>query len=297
MPDAATLRRYGQVLRQTARDAWNANAMEWGAAIAFHVVLSLFPLVLAGAAVAALVVDSAVVAERLGSLVEGVIPAGVIDVDAIVSRAVSERRQVGLFAVLLWLVSGRRVLGTLVTALDRVSDVDQRQEDAPRRAWVELILLTGIGLLFLAALAGRWLFGLAWERIWGDGASGFLAWAAGAGVHAVLLVVAFAVLYAVVPRGDRPWQAVLVGAVVAAALYLAARGAFLAVSEFVWGSFDLIYGPLAVAAVFLTWAWIVGLIVLFGASLASHVKVMLIEGHDSHEAERRHVARKTTGDG
>ncbi len=295
MPDAAMIRRYLQVLRQTARDARDADAMEWSAAAAFHVVLSLFPLVLVGAAVAALVVDPAVVAERLGQLVEGVIPAGVVDMDAIVSRAVSERRQVGLLAVLLWFVSGRRVLGMLVIALDRVSDVDEREDDAPRRAGVEFVLLTGIGALFLAALAGRWLFGLAWERIWGDGASGVLAWLVGAGVHAVLLAIAFAVLYAVVPRGHRPWQAVLVGAAVATALYLAARGAFLVLSTLIWESFDLIYGPLAVAAVFLAWAWVVGLIVLFGASLASHVKVMFVEGHGSHEAERRHVARKRTG--
>jgi hypothetical protein len=39
------------------------------------------------------------------------------------------------------------------------------------------------------------------------------------------------------------------------------------------------------------WAWYVGLIILFGASLASHAKVTLIEGESPAEAERRHVAR------
>jgi YihY family inner membrane protein len=284
--------RYRQVLQQTVRDAWAANAMEWSAALAFHVVLSLFPLVLAGAAIASLVVDPVVVADRLGRLVEGVIPAGVVDVDAILSEAIAERRQVGIFAVLLWLVSGRRVLGMLVTALDRVSDVDQRQETISRRAWVELVLLAGIGLLFLAALAARWILGMVWELVWGAGPSDGLAWGIGAGAHALLLVIAFAALYAVVPRGDRRWQAVLAGAVAAAALYLAARTLFLALGDVLWGSFAVIYGPLAVAAVFLAWAWVVGMIVLFGASLASHVKVMILEGHGSQEAERKHVAHK-----
>ena len=285
--------RYRQVIQQTVRDAWAADAMEWSAALAFHVVLSLFPLVLAGAAVAALAVDPAIVAVRLGQLVEGVIPAGVVDMDAIVSQAISERRQVGIFAVLLWFVSGRRVLGMLVTALDRVSDVDQRHETLARRAWMEFVLLTGIGLFFLAALAGRWLLGMVWERVWGNGPSHGLAWAIGAGVHAILLIVAFAALYAVVPRGDRRWRAVLVGAVVAAALFLTARALFLALGGLLWGSFSLIYGPITVAAIFLVWAWVVGMIVLFGASLASHVKVMIVEGHDGQEAERRHVPDKT----
>ena len=39
----------------------------------------------------------------------------------------------------------------------------------------------------------------------------------------------------------------------------------------------------------LFWAWFVALITLFGGALASHVKVMAIEGASAEEAERRHV--------
>ena len=46
-------------------------------------------------------------------------------------------------------------------------------------------------------------------------------------------------------------------------------------------------GPVAV-----TWGWLLGLIILFGGSLASHVKVMVIEGRSASEAEWRHVAQK-----
>jgi uncharacterized BrkB/YihY/UPF0761 family membrane protein len=60
-------------------------------------------------------------------------------------------------------------------------------------------------------------------------------------------------------------------------------------------SFDLIYGPLAIAALFLIWTCVIGLIVLFGGSLASHITVMLIEGRSTGETEERHVARKATG--
>jgi uncharacterized BrkB/YihY/UPF0761 family membrane protein len=59
-----------------------------------------------------------------------------------------------------------------------------------------------------------------------------------------------------------------------------------------WASYALMYGPLALAAVMLTWSWIFGLIVLFGASLASHVKVMVLEGKSPEETESRHVAHK-----
>ena len=48
----------------------------------------------------------------------------------------------------------------MVTALDRVSDVDARHETVQRRALVELVVLAGIGLLFLVALLARTAIGI-----------------------------------------------------------------------------------------------------------------------------------------
>jgi YihY family inner membrane protein len=225
-------------------------------------------------------------------VVEGLLPTGVVDVDPIVSTAIAARGQVGLLVIILWVLAGRRIFGALVTALDRVSDVDARHETVRRRALVELVALAGIGLLFLVALVARSLLGFVWEAVWGTGTSTPLAWALGAAVHALLLAVAFFALYTVVPHGERNPRAALIGAVVATVLVLVARAVFLAVLDRLWASFALIYGPLALAALLLTWGWVLGLIVLFGGSLASHVKVMVIEGLSASEAERRHVAHK-----
>jgi membrane protein len=280
------------VLRQTVRDVWAGNAMEWAAALAFYAVLSIFPPVLAGAALAAFIIDPSVVATRLSTLLEGFVPPGVVDIDPIVAAAIESRRRVGLLAILVWLIAGRRILGALVTALDRVSDVDERHESLQRRAMVEVVLLVGIGALFVLALAARSLLGLLWQAVWGNGSRHPLAWALGAVVHALLLVAAFYALYTVVPYGQRHRRSVLAGALVATALSLLVRAGFLVLVDRFWASVTLIYGPLALAALLLTWAWVVGLIVLFGGSLASHINVMLVEGSKAQEAERRHVARK-----
>jgi membrane protein len=279
-------------VRQTLRDVWAGNAIEWAAALAFYAVLSIFPLVLAGAALAAVVVDPSVVATRLSGLLEGFVPPGVIEIDPIVAAAIASRRNVGLFAILVWLIAGRRILGALVTALDRVSDVDERHESLHRRALVEVVLLVGIGTLFVIALAARSLFGLLWQAVWENGSSSPVGWAIGALVHAVLLVAAFYALYTVVPYGQRHRRSALAGALTATALFLLARAGFLVLLDRFWESMTLIYGPLALAALLLTWAWVVGLIVLVGGSLASHINVMLVEGSSAEDAERRHVARK-----
>ncbi len=281
-----------QVLRQTLRDVWAGQAMEWAAALACYGVLSVFPLLLAGAVAASYVVPPAVVTARLAAFVEGILPAGVIDVDPIVSAAIAARGQVGLSVVVLWVVAGRRILGALVTALDRVSDVDARHETVRRRALVELVALAGIGLLFLVALVARSLLGFVWETVWETGASSPLTWAVGAAVHALVLIAAFFALYTVVPHGERSTRAALIGAIAATVLVLVVRAIFVALLDRLWASFALIYGPLTLAALLLTWGWFLGLIILFGGSLASHVKVMVFEGRSASEAERRHVARK-----
>jgi membrane protein len=271
--------------------------MEWAAALSFYGVLSLFPLVLAGAAAASYVAPATLVTARLSAVVEGILPANVVDIDPIVSAAIAARAKVGLFAIALWLFAGRRILGALITALDRVSDVDARDETVTRRALVEVVFLAFIGMMFLVALVARSLLGLLWESVWGAGATSPVAWALGAAIHAFLLVVAFFALYTVVPHGERNTRAALIGAIAAAALVLMVRAIFLAVLDRLWASFSLIYGPLALAALLLTWGWILGLIVLFGGSLASHVKVMVIEGHSAQEAARRHVAHKSAARG
>jgi membrane protein len=238
------------------------------------------------------VIDPAVVATRLSSLLEGFVPPGVVEIEPIVTAAIASRRRVGIFAILVWLVAGRRILGALVTALDRVSDVDERHESLQRRAMVEVVLLVGIGALFVLALSARSLLGLLWQTVWGTGSGHPLAWALGAVVHALLLMTAFYALYTFVPYGQRHRRSALAGALTATALFLLVRAGFLAVLDRLWESVTLIYGPLALAALLLTWAWVVALIVLFGGSLASHITVMLIEGSSAQDAERRHVAQK-----
>jgi membrane protein len=266
--------------------------MEWAAALAFYGVLSVFPLLLAGAAAASYLISPSVVSARLSVFVESLFPAGVVDIDPIVSTAIAVRGQVGLSVIVLWLLGGRRILGALVTALDRVSDVDARHETVQRRALVELIVMAGIGLLFLVALLAQSLLGFVWEAVWGTGASTPWRWAAGAAVHVLLLVAAFFALYTIVPRGERNSRAALIGALAATGLILVVRAIFMAVLDRLWASFALIYGPLTLAALLLTWGWLLGLIILFGGSLASHVKVMVIEARSASEAERRHVAQK-----
>ena len=286
---AAGLRGWTAVVRQSLVDLRAVHAAETAGAIAFYALLAFFPLLLGGVASASLVADPSWAVARLTTLLGEFLPAGTVEVQAIVDGSIAGRERIGVLAVVSWAVAGRRLLSTLVTAINRVSDVDELADPLRRRLLVELCLLLAIGLLFLLALSTAPVVELLWTRAGGlPGSRRLVVEVTTLLLRALLLLAAFATLYAVVPRGERGRQPVLVGAITATVLFLVVHAAFVMAMRWVWGNLSLVYGPLAVATVLLTWAWYVGMIVLFGASLASHAKVMRLEGQSAREAGQQH---------
>lgn len=213
-----------RVLTQSVRDLRAANAPEWAAALACYAVLSLFPLLLLAVVGASYLVDATWAAGRATDLLGVFVPRGQREVEEIVAAAIDERGRVGILSAVLFLVTGRRVLGALTTGLNLVSDVDQQTDSFQRRVLVEFALLAGLGALFLLALSARALLDVAW------GAIRFVPGAASPAfrvlqeiLRALLLLVAFTLVYAVVPRGERHWRAAAIGAAAATALFVVAR--------------------------------------------------------------------------
>ena len=285
----AEWRVWSAVVRQSVTELRTGHAAEWAGALAFYALLAFFPMLLAVAAVASEFADPAWAVERVTALIGQFLPAGTLEVRSIVDGAVAGRARVSVLAVVSWAVAGRRLLSVLVSAINRVSDVDEHADSLRRRALVELTLLLGVGALFVLALSAGPLVDVLWTRAGAlPGSRHLVAGATTLLLRALLLLAAFAALDAVVPQGERGRRPVLVGAAAATVLFLAAHACFVVVMRWVWTNLSLVYGPLAMATVLLTWAWYVGMILLFGASLASHAKVMRLEGRSAHTAGRRH---------
>ena len=86
---------------------------------------------------------------------------------------------------------------------------------------------------------------------------------------AILLDIAlFFVLYILLPHGASTWREILPGAIGAGLLWELAKKAFLYfVSTYISIS-NLVYGSVAAIIAFLVWAYLSGLIFLFGAYLS-----------------------------
>ncbi len=278
------------VVVQTARDLWASSVLEWAASLAFYALLSLFPLLIASMILASYIVDARWATDQAISMLGQFLPEGEAEIEEIVTAAIEERRRVGLLSFFLVLLTGRRILGSLIKGLNHVSDVSEQDDTIRRKAGVELALLAGLIVLVGLAFASRRLLDVLWGTMRAipgqdepmiDGVSAL--------VRIVLVLTIFTAVYAFVPRGDRLWRAVFIGAGVATGLYLVAHLAFSLLAGSIWSNLSLVYGPLALAALLLTWCWYVALITLVGASFASHIKVMIIQNSSIQTASEDHT--------
>jgi membrane protein len=87
-------------------------------------------------------------------------------------------------------------------------------------------------------------------------------------VVAILLDIGlFLILYFLFPHGKSTWRELLPGAIGAGLLWELAKRAFLAFISSYLSASNLIYGSVATVVAFLFWAYLSGLIFLFGAYL------------------------------
>lgn len=288
------LREGRAVLVQSARDLLVDNGPQWAAAIAYYSLLSVFPLLLVGAAVAAFFVEPQWVIERATRVLGAFIPSsGADQIRDVVTEAMAARGRIGIlsFATLLW--AGSRVFGVVTKALNIAYDADETYGFL-KRTLVELTMVVTLGALFVLALASRLLLDLLGRSLrFLPIERGLLFQALEAVAPALLLLVTFLLTYRFVPRAQQDWRSALAGAGAATALVLAARPLFLRyVRDF--AQYNLIYGSIAVVIILVLWAWVVALILLFGGELASHVQAMVIERRPVEEVEQRHQARSPT---
>jgi membrane protein len=287
---STTWQTWRDVVVQTGRDLWTSSVLEWAASLAFYAVLSLFPLLIGCMVIASYLVDVAWATDQAIALLGQFLPEGEAGIEEIVTEAIENRRRVGLLSFVVVLLTGRRILGGLIKGLNHVSDVTEQDDTFRRKAVIEFGLLVGLVGIFGLALASDRLLGLLWNTMRAvPGPDGLVIDAIGTVVRALLLVLIFTALYGFVPRGARSWRAVAIGAVLATFLYLSAQFVFSLFVDTIWTNLNLVYGPLALAALLLTWSWYVALITLIGAGFASHVKTMVIERRGSDTVSQQHT--------
>ena len=232
------------------------------AALAFHALLSLFPLLLFLIFLGSRVLASSTARQGLDYYVDQALPAVREPIERMVEQTLEAQGSIGLIGLvaLLWSASG--VFTVLEAALNAIWGGVSRA--FWKRRLLGAIAALGVSLLFIGTVALSALPdsvlpqpGTAFER-------GL--------VHAVELALAVILswlLYRLLPNCPVSWRASLVSALLAGLLWKITRTIFSGILAFALASYGLIYGSLAWLVALALLAYLSGLILFLGAEFGA----------------------------
>jgi membrane protein len=249
------------MLLDAAGQVSKPNAVNTAAAIAYFAVFSIFPLILLSIAIASFgsLVDPTLIIQRLEFIAPGMNQLLGQNIDAIVKARGTVT--IVAFVGLIW--SASSVFYMLTGDLKEIWGIKRNRPAWKRQGLALVAVLALVGpFVFLASFASSMMTNLTtWLPAPIIPVVGVTSWALGI----LLDVVLFMVLYLALPHASPSWREILPGAIGAGLLWEIAKKAFLIfVSTFISTS-NLIYGSVAAVIALLTWAYLSGLILLFGA--------------------------------
>ena len=262
----------GRVLYRAARYVIDDGGIDLAASLAYFTVMSFFPMMALAAMVVALFGDPESVGEGLASLLAHYFPAS----EELIVQAIDQLFQgtlaLGIVALVGTLIGAN---GLFLAANRAVNRLFGAETGGIFSATVsEAVLATGVVALFTITMLLTALFqvGLGFHDAvadWLGGAAVYLMWLLGvlsALIPAVMTGLLFTLVYHRVPNVPVQWRDAAYGGLVAMLLFEVSKHLFFWLSG-VATQRSVVYGPVAAFVVLLMWAFISGLIFLYGAAL------------------------------
>ena len=254
------------------------DATHMAAGISYYALFSIFPLLLFLVATLGFFMETEEVRDQVLKAFSGYFPGSENIIEQNLNAVIGVRGALGIFGVLGLLWSGSAIFGGVSRSINRAWDVHADRPffiNKPR----QLAMAAGVGLLFLLSLSIVAVSRTTDQLVEAE-AQKFLpmiGWVAPLGwVAPVVLQISsfmltsamFMLMYKYMPNTRTYWQYVWPGAVVAAAFFELAKNVFVIyLSKF--ANFEDVYGALTPVIVLSLWAYISGLILIFGAELSS----------------------------
>jgi len=231
------------------------------AALAYHLLFSLFPLLLFLVFFGSQFLEDASVEEFLFPYLETAMPAIADSVKRVVLQTLQARGSVGVIGGLLLLWSASGVFSVLTAALNTIWEAPARPYWRRRMIGVLAVILAGV--LFLSSIPLSTL--TSWAR---SQSNGSVQHYLGLLLDVVVLALLFWALYRILPNKHVDPNASLFGAGVAAVAWKIAQIGMVSYLSLGLTNYGLIYGSLASVVVLMIWSYLSGTILLYGAALA-----------------------------
>ena len=231
------------------------------AALAYHLLFSLFPLLLFLVFLGGQFLQGANVKEVLFPYLETAMPAIAGNVERIVEQTLEARDSIGVIGGLLLLWSASGVFSVLTAALNSIWEAPARPYW--RRRMISVLAVILVGILFLATIPLSTL--TSWVRGQSNGGVNHFL---GLLLDIVVLTLLFWAMYRILPNKRVDPRTSLIGAGVAAGGWKLAQVGMVGYLSSGLTNYGLVYGSLASVVVLMIWSYLSGTILLYGASLA-----------------------------
>ena len=271
-------RDYKAVVIRAAKEALDDQITDMAAALAYYSFLAIPSILLVALGAFTLFAD----AEAINSLLEKfgqVMPADAVDLLGDSLRRLGENdggsAVMAILGLLLafWTTTGAAT--AFMRALNRAYDREETRSFLRQRlvalAMVS-VMLVAFALVFGLLVMGPALSGWIGDAVGLEAVLSWLWWVAQWPVLLVGLLLAFATVLYLGPNVEHPrWQFITPGALFAVVVWLLVSGLF-AVYTSMFDSYNKAWGSLAAVIVMLTWLWLTGCALLFGAEINAEVE-------------------------
>jgi membrane protein len=300
-----------QILKRAFSEFIADDALNLGAQQAYYFIFALFPALLTLISIASFFPIAHFNANTLQALAP-VLPPDVLNIVQKQLESISNSDKGGVltfaFLLTLWTSSGAMV--SIITTLNAAYDITEgrpwwkmRLTAIALTIGMSLFILTSISLVLAGPQVAERLavdmgLGEAFKWTW---------WIAQWPVIVALVATGVGLVYYFAPDAKQEWVWITPGAIIATLLWL---GLSLLFRYYIvnFGNYNETYGTIGAVIVLLTWLYLTGLAILFGAEINSEIEHASAQGknpgekvageHDaSPEALRELERRKQAGDG
>jgi membrane protein len=267
-------RDYMAIFKRALKSSLEDHITNLAAALAYYAFLAIPAVLLVAVGVFSLVAGENAVGEIIGRL-QGVAPQEALTLLEDTLQRVTETQANSGYALVivgsvlaLWTVTG--AMDTLMWALNSAYGRQETRGFIKRRLTalvMVILLLFAFTLAFGLLVLGPPLSGWIGSEVGLEAVIDWLWWTAQWPILILGLLFAFAAVLYLGPNVDHPrWRFLTVGTTIAVVIWLVASGLFaIYVGQF--SSYNKAWGSLAAVIIMLTWLWISGLALLFGAEI------------------------------
>jgi membrane protein len=266
-------RDFKAIVVRAGKEALNDQITDLAAALAYYSFLAIPSILLVALGVFSAFADPSAV-QTLIDKVGSVAPA---EVTALLDDSLTRMSQndsgswamaaVG-FVLAFWTTTG--AMTSLMRALNRAYDQDETRGFVRQRLSAVLmvaVMLVAFALVFGLLVMGPALSGWIGNAVGIEAVLKWLWWVAQWPVLILGLLAAFATVLYLGPNVEqRRWQFVTPGSLFAVVVWLLVSGLF-AIYTATFASYNKAWGSLAAVIVMLTWLWLTGCALLFGAEI------------------------------